>query len=97
MIRGLVVIIILISVVGLIIYFTLPGGNSYELTPESRFFSRSSKIISPPEYASSIDPERKITRFLDRLKWGTNQSVNWTIEALKKKKIEHLLRKLSDG
>ncbi|MHC4943360.1 MAG: HEAT repeat domain-containing protein, partial [Planctomycetota bacterium] len=45
---------------------------------------RNVQLISPPDFALKQGLDRRITRWLDRLQWGTSASKNWSIECLKR-------------
>ena len=84
MIRGLTLFILFFIVAGTVIYFTLPEDRPLLPRDQKLFFARSEKekILIPPYYALRQDPQRRIARYLDRIKWGTNSMVRRTIDQL---------------
>lgn len=80
--RGFVILAAGFIILALVIYFTFPGRENGSKSLETDYFCRSVRLISPPHYAVQKGPELKYERWLDRIKWGTNESVNWTIDCL---------------
>ena len=85
--RGMILLGTLLVLVGIIAYFTLPGGKKEVKTLQEPFFYRSFQIDrypDPPQYAVDKGVENRRSRLLDRIEWGRPESVNWTIECLVK-------------
>ena len=67
-----------------LLYSTLPGRkeNRGKGGRRERIFMRSVALVQPPRRTRTQDRDLPIQRWLDRLAWGTNPSVNWTITLL---------------
>lgn len=80
--RGFILLAAGLILLALVVYFTFPGREKGSKSLETDYFCRTVRLISPPHYAVQKGPELKYERWLDRIKWGTNESVNWTIDCL---------------
>lgn len=80
--RGWILPAAIVVIIALVLYFTLPGEKMDPKRVVDPFFNRTVKVITPPSYAVEKGPRFRIDRLLDRIEWGTSQSVNWSIECL---------------
>jgi len=84
--RGAIIALVFILAIGLAGYFIFYDEERSFKVADRDFYCREVKTIRPPSYTLKKGPQNRIARFLDRLVWGTNESVNWTIECLKEEK-----------
>lgn len=81
--KNIGIIAVILLVLSFVIFYFLPDkrGGSQDSNP-ARFFSRSAKLVDPPDYAVRNGRDFRVTRWLDRIMWGTSASINGAIERL---------------
>ncbi|MBU0753911.1 MAG: hypothetical protein KJ645_02145 [Planctomycetes bacterium] len=90
--RNKILIPIVLLLMAIILYFTIPGKKPDTKNDGEDFFCRSVRLVSPPEGTIRKGDAFKIQRWLDRIQWGTSASVTWTIECLKNEKSRDFLQ-----
>lgn len=76
-----VVVIIILACIGIVLYISLPGGEK-ENSRMPIVFNRQVTLVSPPPGILRKGTGETVERLLDRLTWGTTESINLTIDSL---------------
>jgi len=67
---------------GVLLYFFLPGEDHHAEPVQPIIFTKTIKIVTPPQEFLRKGVANRVERLLDRLIWGTNEAVNRTIGML---------------
>ena len=80
--RNRIILFVVLACVAILLYILLPGGEK-EKTIQPLVFNRTVKLVSPPAQIVRKGLGDREGRLLDRLRWGTSESINRTIDLLK--------------